>query len=233
VACCGFADSTTGTNVTIVKQDTTVLWLRTDFLSHTVTSGTGSLDPTSGSAFNGSLVPPAATFSHVFPTLGVFPYYCAFFESAGMIGWVHVVPPSIAFVYGSGCLSANGAELTLGNSGFPRIGDASFALFLSSGTGATPAYMFFASGLAGSPIPLSSTCFVYLDLFSVTALIQAGVTPTGPQVLDPFGSTSFAFPIPVLPGLAGVNVAAQGLVFDPGVPGGLVLSNAVLLVLGS
>src|SRR5262245_28012495 len=68
VACCAFADSQNGTNVTIVKQGTTVLWLRTDMLSHTVTSGTGPLDPNSGALFNGSLIPPSTSFSHTFTT---------------------------------------------------------------------------------------------------------------------------------------------------------------------
>ena len=45
--------------------------------SHTVTSGTGNLDPNSGAEFSrGLLFNPPEPFSHTFNSTGYFPYYC-------------------------------------------------------------------------------------------------------------------------------------------------------------
>jgi plastocyanin len=233
VSCCAFSDSFNGSNHTFITPGTTVEWQRLDASWYSVTSGTGSANPQVGAFFNGFLVPPAATFTYTFPGLGTFPYYCQFHENVGMSGVIHVVNPAVAYVLLGGCISSNGAELTLGNSAMPRIGDASFALWISGGAHGASAYMFLADALATSSLTLLPDCIIQLDLSSVTQFVQAGLTPSGPNVLNANGSTTFTFPIPVAPLLAGAQIAAQGLVFDSLVPGGIVLSNAALLVLGA
>lgn len=71
----------------------TVIWTNNDSTPHTVTSGTGPDDPSSGQAFDSSpnfspLWVPGDTFSHTFTEAGEFPYYCALHPN--MIGTVIV-----------------------------------------------------------------------------------------------------------------------------------------------
>jgi hypothetical protein len=233
VACCAFTDSASGGNQTFVTPGTTVQWVRLDPGPYTVTSGAGSWDPQMGSAFNGFLVPPSSAFSHTFTAPGAFPYFCAFHESVGMNGVVNVVYPATAYLLGDGCVGSNGAELTIGNNGFPELGNASFSLTVGGGVPGSIAYVFLASSFAASPWPVAPGCLAQLDLASLTAFILAGLTPTGPRTLDAAGSTTVGFPIPPSPWLAGATVAAQGLAFDPPAPGGVVLSNGLMLVLGA
>lgn len=66
--------------------------------SHTVTSGTGSLDPQAGAMFNVSLSTLNKTFSFTFPTAGTYPFFCVPHEGFNMRGVVVVkslvgVPP--------------------------------------------------------------------------------------------------------------------------------------------
>ncbi len=56
----------------------TVTWTNTDTQLHTVSSGTGPDDNTTGSVFDTgfSTFKPGATFSHTFTDAGTFNYYC-------------------------------------------------------------------------------------------------------------------------------------------------------------
>lgn len=71
----------------------TVVWTNEDSIAHTVTSGTGPEDPSSGQEFDSSpnfspLWVPKDTFSHTFTEAGEFPYYCALHPN--MVGTVIV-----------------------------------------------------------------------------------------------------------------------------------------------
>jgi plastocyanin len=232
--CCAFQDPLNGnSNVSIVPVGTTVQWTRVGITPHTVTSGTGPADPTSGSLFNGSLAGATTTFTHAFPSLGTFAYYCTFHTTAfqSMTGTVHVLPPATATAVGTGCPSSAGVPV-LGTNSLPKVGNATFAFTLSGGPAGAPAYLFLAAS-TGPPVAVSPFCNALLDLVSLNAFIQAGVTPTPPQALGPGGTTAFTFFIPNSPGLGGLTGAAQALILDGGAPGGFALSNAVSVVVGA
>lgn len=53
-----------------------VKWTNNDYTQHTVTSGMGFGDPTSGDAFASLLINPGGTFEHTFEQEGEFDYYC-------------------------------------------------------------------------------------------------------------------------------------------------------------
>ncbi|HET7250146.1 MAG TPA: hypothetical protein VFI79_09895 [Gemmatimonadales bacterium] len=57
--------------------------------THTVTNGTGSLDPSSGTIFNVPMDSTDPTFSYEFGTPGLYPYYCVIHEGT-MAGYVQV-----------------------------------------------------------------------------------------------------------------------------------------------
>ena len=57
--------------------------------THTVTNGTGSLDPSSGTLFNVPMDSADPTFSYEFDTPGMYPYYCMIHEGT-MAGYVQV-----------------------------------------------------------------------------------------------------------------------------------------------
>ena len=85
-----FVDSVSGSSETLVPTGATVQWVHAGGL-HTVTSGTGSADPSSGALFNAQLTPASPTFSFTFNTPGTVPYYCAPHEAFGMTGTVTVI----------------------------------------------------------------------------------------------------------------------------------------------
>jgi plastocyanin len=233
VVCCGFQDPANGnSNQTIIAQGITVQWVRIDAQNHTVTSGTMP-GPGSGTLFNGNLsVGFPTTFSHTFNTLGSFPYFCSPHFGFGMTGTVHVLPPASATVVGTGCQGSSGQPLALATNGLPTVGNQTFGLAVSGGPAGAQAFIFLAAG-TGPAVPVSPSCFAYLDLVSLSAFINAGLTPTGPQILSATGATTFTFPLPNLPQLGGLSGAAQAFVFDAGAPSGFVVSNAVALVLGA
>lgn len=53
----------------IILRNTLVTWTNNDPTDHTVTAD--------DSSFNSGVIPPGGTFSHLFDTLGTFPYHCA------------------------------------------------------------------------------------------------------------------------------------------------------------
>ena len=77
--------------LTVAPGDT-VVWEWSGIGVHTVTSGTGPLDPSSGVEFDSGAGPVAApfTFSHTFNSTGTFDYYCEPHRGAGMVSKVIV-----------------------------------------------------------------------------------------------------------------------------------------------
>jgi plastocyanin len=64
-----------------VKVGDMITWTNSDNMEHTVTSGTGPSDPSTGKQFDSGLSGPTAltagkTFSHQFNKAGEFPYFC-------------------------------------------------------------------------------------------------------------------------------------------------------------
>ena len=87
----------TPASLTIDVGDT-VRWVWTAGI-HTVTSGTGGVDPEAGALFDASLTSATPLFEHVFTSAGSVPYFCRPHETFGMTGAITVtgvsaVPPA-------------------------------------------------------------------------------------------------------------------------------------------
>ena len=85
------ADKAFSPNPINVKVGGTVTWTNKDTIAHTVTSGTGPIDPNKGKEFDSglsTLLTPGKTFSHTFNTAGEFTYFCQVHPA--MIGMVVV-----------------------------------------------------------------------------------------------------------------------------------------------
>lgn len=78
-------------DITIQVGDT-VTWVQSAG-SHTVTSGSGSSDPTVGQLFDAPLNNSSPNFSYVFGAEGTFDYFCRPHEGFNMVGVVRVVAP--------------------------------------------------------------------------------------------------------------------------------------------
>lgn len=102
-----------------IQVGDTVRWLWSDG-SHTVTSGTGALDPDSGDLFNSFLNSGTPQFEFTFNAPGVVPYYCGPHEFFNMKGTVTVEqpadPPTAYTVFGSDFVFSP-ADLTI------KVGD--------------------------------------------------------------------------------------------------------------
>jgi plastocyanin len=70
-----------------------VIWT-SDFIGHTVTSGTGDTDPAAGALFDTSIDFLSPTTSYTFATPGDVPYFCRPHAYWGMTGVVHVQAPA-------------------------------------------------------------------------------------------------------------------------------------------
>src|SRR5947209_3718681 len=73
------ADKSFSPNAINTKVGGTVTWTNKDTIAHTVTSGTGPIDPNKGKEFDSglsTLLTPGKTFSHTFNTAGEFTYFC-------------------------------------------------------------------------------------------------------------------------------------------------------------
>ncbi|MDH3196686.1 MAG: T9SS type A sorting domain-containing protein [Candidatus Krumholzibacteria bacterium] len=79
--------------LSIVAGDT-VRWVWTNAGLHTVTSGYGSQDPTSGDLFNGIISAYKPSFEFVFTEPDTVRYYCIPHEELDMVGWVFVETPT-------------------------------------------------------------------------------------------------------------------------------------------
>ncbi|MEM7203052.1 MAG: sialidase family protein [Planctomycetota bacterium] len=133
--------------------------------------------------------------------------------------------PFGALVYGAGCAGAGGIVPQLSGSGWPLAG-ATWTLDLAGALGGS-----FGAVVAG----VTSASQVALPFLGGTLLVAPSIAtaiflgpPTGPGA----GSFSLPLDLPLLPGLVGVNVNFQALLFDPGAAGGVSMSNAVELWIG-
>jgi len=82
----------TQVDTAIITVGSAVMW-RDVSGSHTVTSGTGSTDPTAGQRFDVPLSTAGATFTFVFKSQGTFPFFCRPHEGFNMRGVVRVTAP--------------------------------------------------------------------------------------------------------------------------------------------
>jgi len=122
----------------------------------------------------------------------------------------------------AGCAGTNGIP-RLDSTGRPALGNAAFAVRLSSARAATVA-LFLLDG-PGSATPLPGGCTLF-----------TGATPlVSVQATDGVGQAAQPLPIPNDPGLLGVALRSQWAVVDPN--GAFVqtisFSNGCFLVLGS
>jgi plastocyanin len=60
---------------------------------HTVTNGTGAIDPNVGNLFDAPLDSGNPTFQYTFTSPGTVPYFCRIHEGSGMKGVVFVLAP--------------------------------------------------------------------------------------------------------------------------------------------
>ncbi len=135
-------------------------------------------------------------------------------------------------IVGTGCIGSSGVPAALATP-YPAIGAGlGFAFHLTGGPPFATAYLFAAYQPAAQPLNLGSGCQVYIDLPSALFLIQLGISPAGPLPLDLSGSASLPLPLGYAPANVGLSLAVQGLILDPPAPLGLVLTNAVDLVIG-
>jgi len=77
-----------------VAAGTTVTWVVTDGVAHTVTSGTGSSDATAGQLFDQQLVGNRSV-QFTFNNPGTFPYFCRPHELMNMRGTVTVTGATV------------------------------------------------------------------------------------------------------------------------------------------
>ncbi|HEV8479409.1 MAG TPA: plastocyanin/azurin family copper-binding protein [Candidatus Eisenbacteria bacterium] len=87
-------DQKPGTQVdtAFVNVGQTILWRDLAGI-HTVTNGTGSLDPAAGTLFDADLTLDSDTFEFQFTQAGTFPFFCRVHESSNMRGVVVVTDP--------------------------------------------------------------------------------------------------------------------------------------------
>lgn len=142
-------------------------------------------------------------------------------------------PPSASVgSVGAGCVGSSGLPFEIAATGLPTLGNAGFGAAATGGPATQLAFLFLASSTGtGEPV-LSPTCPLYLDLFSTIAFVQAGVSPVSGVALDGAGAGSMPFPVPNNPNLLGFPLSVQSIALDPGVPEGLITSNALDLAFG-
>lgn len=120
-------DHKIGTQVdtAFVLTGETILWRATSG-AHTVTSGTGSLDPDVGKLFDASIdLFDVPTFSYTFTRAGTYPFFCRPHETFNMRGFVKVTDPACAdtFLAAQTQFDTDGNPLTQVDTAFIQVGD--------------------------------------------------------------------------------------------------------------
>jgi hypothetical protein len=146
------------------------------------------------------------------------------------VALVSAVPQPEVFGYGVGC-SGLGGLLTLSSTQVPFLGNSGFAMDVTQGVPNASSYLFLATQQAMPAIGIGGGCSIHLDLVSLLAFTQAGVSPIGPLPNNALGSAQFAIPVPGDPSLAGVTLYFQAAASDQSGPFGLTLSNGLVCVL--
>ncbi len=119
---------------------------------------------------------------------------------------VMVLSPAALVTVGSGSPGTAGQVPTLSGSTLPRVGEQAFELVVANTVPNTPTIIWSSAALANPPFQLLPNAFVYLSSLDTFSF---GVT-------DSTGNYRAGLPIPNDPGLNGVTLYFQSLVFDPG-----------------
>jgi len=130
--------------------------------------------------------------------------------------------------YGIGCAALGGAPPVLAANGLPSLGNTGFALNVTAAPSGEPAWLLAALATAASPFAIGGGCALYLDLESLTALVNAGLVPLGPVLTGPAGQATFALPIAPNPALSGLTLHTQAALTGAS---GLSLTNALQLII--
>lgn len=136
-----------------------------------------------------------------------------------------------ATTVGTGCPSANSIVPAMTTLQLPALGNFGFSVDVASVPANTALLLYASIGIAPSPTPVGAGCVVYLDIPTLTILVNAAIFPIGPVLSGPTGTAGFGLPIPNDPGLAGTHVGLQTVVFDAAAPLTVTLTNALELVL--
>lgn len=144
--------------------------------------------------------------------------------------WVLSPPPGpSAAPLGRGCPGSGGTP-GLTALALPALGTTVPLQLASLPPQAGLAWLAFGFGIGewnGSPLPLDLAAF---GLPGCDLWIDAA-PGLGVPMAHPGSAATHQLALPASPAFAGVHMAVQGVVLDPGVPAGLATSNAVLLVL--
>jgi len=143
-----------------------------------------------------------AAGSSAFPYI-MGPTYRGVVDNANLGTGAGAIPPAGTTIYnptvmelGAGCLGPNGDPLKLSTNGSATLGNAGFAFTLANGPSGGQGFIFLATSVNRLPAPIVGSCVLFLELNSMLALANAGVSPLGPVILDGAGSGTFAIPIP-------------------------------------
>lgn len=139
--------------------------------------------------------------------------------------------PAAATASGAGCPGTGGQVPVLAASAPPTLGLPSFTIDVTGAPPFSDLRLFGALGLGQPPVPIGGGCLVHLELTSLIAFLQAGLSPIGPLPAGPAGTLSFPFPIPFDPAFGGVHLALQATAVDAGAPLGFTVTNGLLLEL--
>ena len=120
---------------------------------------------------------------------------------------------------GAGCGGAMPPVLTATP---PALGQP-MAFALVQGSPNASGFLYF-GGPAAAPIAIGSGCTVYVDLATASPLLPISTTP--------LGAWSAGLAVPMVPGLAGIQIALQAALFGTPAPLGFDLSNGVLATIG-
>lgn len=122
-------------------------------------------------------------------------------------------PNASVSVTGTGCIGSSGQPLTLSATGVPALGSTGFAIDINGAPASSTALIFLASGVGSTPLPISPSCFVYLDLPSALTYLNLGISPLS-LPLSSSGSITLPLAIGFDCGLVGQSLALQIVVMD-------------------
>lgn len=138
---------------------------------------------------------------------------------------VTYLPPGSVLPVGVGCVGSGGLPLHLTSHRQPVQGTPDFRLELLDGQPRVFAGHILSTAIAAQPIILRPGCTVYLAPYGLAFPVLDLFA------LDQNGRDDRIYRIPFEPGLLGTPLAVQSFAADQGTPMGVVLSNALMVVL--
>jgi hypothetical protein len=145
--------------------------------------------------------------------------------------WAPPGVPSSVMAFGSPVAGAGGAP-TLAPLGAPTVGNPAFGLSTTGASGLSPAFLAISSAPAYYDIGTPGHPFAIL--VDPSPGLWIGMIP---GVTDAWGGATWGLPVPAIPGLVGVALASQVIVFDPtGSPtvfGAASATSGLLVTIGS